>query len=74
MELYQLSQSEIADLKALHKTLQRKREADRVKAVYRLGAGYSVSDVAFILDVAEETVRLYFQRYRELGKDHFYQL
>jgi hypothetical protein len=60
MNAYHLSSAEIAGLKLLHKTLKKKREADRVKAVYMLGAGYAVSDVAFILDLREETVRLPF--------------
>jgi transposase len=74
MNVYHLSSAAISGLKLLHKTLKQKREADRVKAVYMLGAGYAVSDVAFILDLREETVHLSFQRYRELGQDHFYQL
>ncbi|MDR0704345.1 MAG: hypothetical protein LBF88_05085 [Planctomycetaceae bacterium] len=60
MNAYHLSSAEIAGLKLLPKTLKQKREADRVKAVYMLGAGYAVSDVAFILDLCEETVRLHF--------------
>ncbi|MDR1478119.1 MAG: hypothetical protein LBJ00_04180, partial [Planctomycetaceae bacterium] len=49
MENYKLSSRQIASLKALHRTLKDRKEADRVKVVVSLATGWSVSRVAEIL-------------------------
>jgi transposase len=74
MDEYKLSASEIVALKLLHRSLKKKREADRVKVVYSLGSGIDVDTLAFILDVDADTIKSYFTRYQQLGKDNFYQL
>jgi hypothetical protein len=72
MDEYKLSEKEIAALKQLHRSLKKKREADRVKVVYSLGSGIDVDTLAFILDVDTDTIKSYFTRYKQLGKDNFY--
>jgi transposase len=74
MDEYKLSEKEISALKLLHRSLKKKREADRVKVVYSLGSGVDVDTLAFILDVDIDTIKSYFTRYKQLGKDNFYQL
>jgi hypothetical protein len=48
MDEYKLSASEIAALKLLHRSIKKKREADRVKVVYSLGSGIDVDTLALI--------------------------
>ncbi|MDR1478403.1 MAG: hypothetical protein LBJ00_05620 [Planctomycetaceae bacterium] len=69
MENYQLSSQQIALLKVLHRTLRDRKQADRVKAVMSLGSGRSVSTVAEILVLDENTVRSYFDKYVQGGEE-----
>ncbi|MDR1479357.1 MAG: transposase [Planctomycetaceae bacterium] len=69
MENYQLSSRQIASLKALHRTLRDRKEADRVKAVVLLGSGWSVSTVAEAIMLDANTVRSYFDKYVHGGEE-----
>ena len=65
---FQLTNRQIAALRATHKTLRDRRLADRIKAVVLLGSGWSVASVAEALLVDEKTVRLWFEKYRRGGE------
>jgi transposase len=62
-----LSSGEVLLLKKRHGAATSKWEADRLKAVYLLGAGWCRSDVAFALDKDERTIFSYFQHYKDGG-------
>jgi transposase len=62
-----LTPSEITALKQAHRACKDKRVADRIKAVYSLGVGFSVEDVVSILMLDEETLRNYVKRYQAGG-------
>ncbi|MDR1290497.1 MAG: hypothetical protein LBK06_04775 [Planctomycetaceae bacterium] len=49
MDEYKLSESEIAALKLLYRSLKKKREAYRVKVVYSLGSGVDVDTLPLYL-------------------------
>ena len=66
---YSLSRSELAKLKVQHTACSKKRIADRVKAVYLLGSGWSMNDVCEALLLSDDAVRGYFVRYKEKGLD-----
>lgn len=59
-----LTSAEIIALKQAHRACKDKRAADRIKAVYSLGIGFSVDDVVEILMLDEETLRNYVKRYQ----------
>jgi transposase len=67
MKDYRLTKGEVIELRRVHRTLRVKREADRIKAIYLLGLGKSPSEVAEVLMLEEDTVRSYWQQYREGG-------
>jgi len=69
MDEFQLTTDQIAMLRALHRTLRDKRLAYRVNAVILLGTGWSAAQVAQALLVDETTVRNWFQKYQQGGKD-----
>ncbi|MDR1480689.1 MAG: hypothetical protein LBJ00_17330 [Planctomycetaceae bacterium] len=69
MANYHLSSQQISSLKALHRTLRDRKEADRVKVVVLLGSGWSVSHVAEILLLDVNTVRSYFDKYVHGGEE-----
>lgn len=62
-----LTPAEIIALKQAHRACKDKRAADRIKAVYSLGMGFSVEDVVSILMLDEETLRNYVKRYQAGG-------
>lgn len=62
-----LTSAEIIALKQAHRACKDKRAADRIKAVYSLGMGFSVEDVVSILMLDEETLRNYVKRYQAGG-------
>ncbi|SDZ16872.1 hypothetical protein [Nitrosomonas sp. Nm58] len=62
---YQLTAQEIADLESAHRHTSDKRYADRLKTVYRLGRGWSVTQVAEALMIDRETVRNHYKRDRK---------
>lgn len=64
-----LTAEEIATLKQVHRACKDKRAADRIKAIYSLGIGFSGEDVAEILMLDDETVRSYVKKYQKGGID-----
>lgn len=62
-----LTPTEIIALKQAHRACKDKRAADRIKAIYLLGTGFSVEDVVKILMLDEETLRNYVKRYQTGG-------
>jgi transposase len=62
-----LTPAEIIALKQAHRACKDKRAADRIKAVYSLGLGFSAEDVVSILMLDEETLRNYVKRYQASG-------
>jgi transposase len=64
---YHLTASELEDLEFEHRHTSDKRFADRVKSVYLLGKGWSVTKIAEALMIDRETVRNYFKRYSKGG-------
>lgn len=76
MEGFELTQRQIQELKAAHRTLKDKRSADRIKAIYLLGTGWTQEKVCEVLMLDEGTLRHYVKRYREgeiknLVSDHY---
>jgi len=67
MKTYTLPDKELLTLWAAHRLEKRKREADRMKAVYLLGEGWSVERACQALLMTENTVRHYFKVYEEGG-------
>ena len=65
---YQLSDSELAALRLAHRETRDQRKADRLKAVYLLGKGWSPAQVSEALLVDDDTVRNWFKRYLEQGQ------
>lgn len=74
MDRYKISNQQIKKLKEFHRTLRDKRQADRVKSVVLLGTGWTPQQVAEALLLDEKTVRSYFQKFCEEGKDRLIQM
>ena len=66
---YQLSDSELAALRLAHCETRDQRKADRLKAIYLLGKGWSAVQALEALLVDDDTVRNWFKRYREQGQE-----
>jgi DNA-binding NarL/FixJ family response regulator len=66
---YSLPTNKIEELRGRHRRTHDKREADRIKAVVLLAAGWPVNDVAEVLQVNPNTVRNHFRCYQEGGVD-----
>jgi len=64
---YHLSRQELDELELEHRHAPEKRYADRIKTVYLLGKGWSVTKVAEALIIDRETVRNHYKRYRKGG-------
>lgn len=62
-----LTTEQIIELRIAHRGAKKKRDADRVKAIYLLGTGWSFEEVADILMLDEETLRNYIRRYEKGG-------
>jgi len=67
MNRFTLNKEEIIALRVAHRQAKNKRDADRIKAIYSLAIGHSVSQVASILMIDEETLRNYQKNYEEGG-------
>jgi transposase len=65
MKNYLLSKKELEMLRLAHKGINDKRKADRIKAVYLLGKGWTVLAVHEALLVDEDTIRNYYARYED---------
>lgn len=61
------NREELVELETGHRHANDKRYVDRVKAVYLLGKGWSVTKIAEALLIDRETVRNHFKRYRKGG-------
>jgi transposase len=64
---YTISAEMLAELRAAHRKMQDKREADRRKAVVLLATGWTAEEVAEVLQVEPNTVRNHFKCYRKGG-------
>jgi len=67
MKGFTLSDSKLNELRRSHRKAKNKRDADRIKAIYSLAIGHSISQVASILMIDEETLRNYQSRYENGG-------
>lgn len=64
---YALTQKQLSELRYEHKLCHKRREADKIKAVYLLGSDWSISQVCEALLLEDDAVRRYFHRYKEGG-------
>ena len=64
---YSLNSEELAELKRQHRLCLKRKDADRIKAVYLLGSGWSVAEVAEALLIEEDAIRNYFKAYKING-------
>lgn len=62
-----LTKDQINELRRAHRLAKDKRAADRIKAIYSLAIGHSISEVSSILMIDEETLRNYVKRYQHGG-------
>lgn len=62
-----LTNSQINELRRAHRRAKNKRDADRIKAIYSLAIGHSISQVASVLMIDEETLRNYKNHYEQGG-------
>ncbi len=69
MEGFKLTKEELQELRAAHRQIKNKSDADRIKAIYSLTIGHSVAQVASILMIDEETLRNYKNLYKSGGMD-----
>jgi transposase len=67
MKEFRLTAEQLKILRRRHREARKKRQADRLKAVYLLGKGWSIYDVSEALLLDEDTLRNYIQRYQEGG-------
>jgi transposase len=67
MDEFKLSSKELAILQIAHREAKQKRYADRIKAIYLLGTGWTLAEVAEALMLSDESIRNYWKRY-ESGK------
>lgn len=67
MSDYRLSDQQLAELRAAHRSTRDKREADRIKAVVLLATGWTAEQIAEVLQIDPNTVRNHFKRYRQDG-------
>ena len=65
---YTLSVAELATLREAHRKEKKKRMADRLKAVYLLGSGWTAQKVSEALLVDEDTIRNWFHLYQAGGQ------
>lgn len=66
---YSLTKKELSELKECHKLLKKRKDADRIKAVYLLGSGWNLPDIREALLLSSDTIRGYFSYYKEHGLD-----
>jgi transposase len=67
LQNYTLTPDQLAELKREHKLCKKRKEADRIKAVYLLGKGWTVFEVAEALLLEDDAIRRYFNCYQEGG-------
>lgn len=64
---YSLSATDLHELRQAHRKMKEKRMADRLKAIYLLGSGWTAQTVSEALLVDEDTVRNWFHLYQTGG-------
>ncbi len=64
-----LSNQEVFSLKQLHRQCKERRYADRLKSILLLHAGYSYAQVAEILLLDDDTIRRFYEIYKQEGAD-----
>lgn len=64
-----LTPTQITSLRVEHRKAKDKRSADRIKAVYLWGTGYSYSEIARVLMLDESTLRRYVEQFQQDGID-----
>lgn len=67
MKGFTLSNEQVNELRRAHRRAKNKRDADRIKAIYSLAVGHTISQVVSILMIDEETLRNYQKCYEEGG-------
>jgi transposase len=67
MKDYRLPPEKLQLLRRRHRAIRDRKSADRLKAVYLLGSGWSVSDICTALLIDENTVYRYFKLYETDG-------
>lgn len=67
MKSYHLSPKQLNELWLAHQAETNKRSADRLKAIYLLGKGWTVPAVATALLLSENSIRNYYEAYAEGG-------
>jgi transposase len=67
MKGFELSSQELSSLRIAHRRTKEKRLADRIKAIYLLGKGRTLSDVSEVLMLDEDTLRRYVNKYQSGG-------
>lgn len=66
-----LDESQIVELKALHRTLEDKKQADKIKMVVMWNRGFTATQIAEALIIDETTVRRNINRYRRHGLEKY---
>ena len=67
MKGFNLSQSELVELRAAHKLEKNKHAAYKINAVILLGSGWTLDKVKSALLLDDETLRSYVKKYRNGG-------
>lgn len=62
-----LNTKQLLELSKAHRVAKTKRDADKIKAVYLLGKNWLITAICEALLIEDDTVRKYFNRYKELG-------
>ena len=68
-----LSEQQKQELRQKHRKNKKKKQADRVKTILVLDAGYRYKEIATILLLDESTLRRYFKEYQEGSLDNLLQ-
>lgn len=66
-----LDESQILEMKALHRTLEDKKQADKIKMVVMWNRGFTAKQIAEALIIEETTVRRNVNRYRRHGLEKY---
>ena len=67
MKGFKLSEKELSDLKAAHRSEKDKKAAYKINSVILLGTGWTLLDVKSALLIDDETLRSYVSKYKENG-------
>jgi transposase len=67
MKKFVLDEQTMMELWVAHRSAKKKRDADRIKAIYLLADGYTAEEVAHVLMLDEDTLRAYKNAYQSGG-------